>query len=107
MLPLLCPANKKNVHVQEWEVIAEEPLDAVFEPGDEMSSGSGVLAPEGARITWRGDGKYLATVSALAGKLLPSVPQLERPTCCIVTVVTPPSCTGLVAGVHVTLTQLM
>lgn len=43
-------------------------MDAVLEPEDEVPSDLGV--PGGASITWRGDGRYFATVSAPEGKPL-------------------------------------
>jgi len=49
-------------------VLAEDSLDAVLEPEDETPSDLGV--PSGASITWRGDGKYFATVSAPEGRPL-------------------------------------
>ena len=49
-------------------MLAEDSLDAVLESEDENPSELGV--PSGASITWRGDGKYFATVSAPEGKPL-------------------------------------
>ena len=50
-------------HMQEWDVLAEEPLDAVLEPESDTDHKSEDNLSD-ACITWRGDGKYFATVSA-------------------------------------------
>jgi len=57
-------------------VLAEDSLDAVLEPEDEIPSEPDV--PSGASITWRGDGKYFATVSAPEGKPFSWEPQPEE-----------------------------
>ena len=57
-------------------MLAEDSLDAVLESEDENLSELGV--PSGASITWRGDGKYFATVSAPEGKPLLWEPQPEK-----------------------------
>ena len=44
-----------------WDVIAEESLDASLDPVGEVVHQAD-LQPEGASITWSGDGKYFATV---------------------------------------------
>ena len=54
--------------VKEWEVLAEESLDAHLEPGTDTAADESQLGIGDASITWRGDGKYLATVSISAGK---------------------------------------
>ena len=59
-----------TVHAaQEWEVIAEESLDSVLEPDDADAEEANLLAGD-ASITWRGDGKYFATVHGSAGKFV-------------------------------------
>lgn len=49
--------------MQEWDVLAEEPLDAFLEPVADADT-----VPQDdltdVCITWRGDGKYFATVNA-------------------------------------------
>ena len=57
-------------------MLAEDSLDAVLEPEDETPSELGV--PSGASVTWRGDGKYFATVSAPEGKPLLSQPEEHK-----------------------------
>ena len=55
------------VDIQDWEVLAEESLDATQEPGEE--TGPDVhLQAGGASISWRGDGKYFATNCSSEGK---------------------------------------
>ena len=54
--------------VKEWEVLAQESLDAVLEPGADTAADESELGLNDASITWRGDGKYFATVSLSAGK---------------------------------------
>ena len=54
--------------MKEWEVLAEESLDAVLEPGVDIAADPPKLAQSSASITWRGDGKYFATVTLSAGK---------------------------------------
>ncbi len=70
------PETNSIQHTQEWEVLAEDSLDAVLEPEDEIPSEPDV--PSGASITWRGDGKYFATVSAPEGKPFSWEPQPEE-----------------------------
>lgn len=48
--------------MQDWDVLAEEPLDAFLEP-DQDTDASVEEDLTDACITWRGDGKYFATVS--------------------------------------------
>lgn len=50
-------------HMQEWDVLAEEPLDAVLEPESDTNANPEDNLSD-ACITWRGDGKHFATVSA-------------------------------------------
>ncbi len=57
-------------------MLAEDSLNAVLEPEDETPSELGV--PSGASVTWRGDGKYFATVSAPEGKPLLSQPEEHK-----------------------------
>lgn len=54
--------------MKEWEVLAQESLDALPEPGANIAADQSTLAPSSASISWRGDGKYFATVSLAAGK---------------------------------------
>lgn len=54
--------------VKEWEVLAEESLDALLHPGVSTAADESLLGIGDASITWRGDGKYLATVNISAGK---------------------------------------
>ena len=56
--------------VKEWEVLAQESLDAVLEPNADTAADGSELGLNDASITWRGDGKYFATVSLPAGKAL-------------------------------------
>lgn len=56
--------------MKEWEVLAEESLDALAEPGADTAADQSKLGLSSASITWRGDGKYFATVSLSAGKSL-------------------------------------
>lgn len=56
--------------VKEWEVLAQESLDAVLEPGADTAAGESDLNMDSVSITWRGDGKYFATISLSAGKSL-------------------------------------
>ena len=62
--------------VKEWEVLAQESLDAVLEPNADTAADESELGLNDASITWRGDGKYFATVSLSAGKFL-LLPQLQ------------------------------
>lgn len=62
--------------VKEWEVLAQESLDAVLEPNADTAADESELVSNDASITWRGDGKYFATVSRSAGKAL-LLPQLQ------------------------------
>ena len=49
--------------MQDWEVLAEESLDASLEPVEESGGTPGPeLQASGASITWSGDGKHFATV---------------------------------------------
>ncbi len=48
-------------------MLAEESLDALIEPLDDAADEAS-FQPGGASITWRGDGKYLATVGTSTGK---------------------------------------
>ena len=50
--------------MQEWDVLAEEPLDAFLEPNIDIDVSAESDLPD-ACITWRGDGKYFATVSSV------------------------------------------
>ena len=50
--------------MQEWDVLAEEPLDTFLEP-DNDSNVPAESDLTDACITWRGDGKYFATVSSV------------------------------------------
>ena len=71
------PTSRNRVPVvKEWEVLAQESLDAVLEPGVDTAAEECELGLNDASITWRGDGKYFATVSLSAGKypLLPQPP---------------------------------
>ncbi|DBA88250.1 hypothetical protein WJX77_011440 [Trebouxia sp. C0004] len=62
----ICTGSRQLVLMnKEWEVLAEDSVDAVHEPEDDIPSELNVS--NGASITWRGDGKYFATVSAPAG----------------------------------------
>lgn len=61
--------------VKEWEVLAQQSLDAVLELG--ADSAADELGLSSASITWRGDGKYFATVSLSTGKSL-MVSQLAK-----------------------------
>lgn len=63
--------------VKEWEVLAQESLDALLEPGADSAVDESELGLSSASITWRGDGKYFATVSLSAGKSL-MVSQLAK-----------------------------
>ena len=65
--------------VKEWEVLAQESLDAVLEPGADTAADDSELGLDSASITWRGDGKYFATVSLSAGKSV-LLPQLQSST---------------------------
>lgn len=56
--------------MKEWEVLAEESLDALAEPGADTAADQSKLGLSSASIAWRGDGKYFATVSLSAGKSL-------------------------------------
>lgn len=56
--------------VKEWEVLAQQSLDSVLEPGADPAADESELGLSSASINWRGDGKYFATVSLSAGKSL-------------------------------------
>ena len=63
LLPSLMHSEHSMHHMQEWDVLAEEPLDSVLEPESDSNPNPEDNLSD-ACITWRGDGKYFATVSA-------------------------------------------
>lgn len=66
--------------MQEWDVLAEEPLDAFLEPNiDSDVSAESDLTD--ACITWRGDGKYFATISSVGQGMLQLAAMRPRDDC--------------------------
>lgn len=62
-LAICTTARQLTIMSKDWEVLAEESLDATLEPIEDPDRSPGVdLQIGGASIIWSGDGKYFATV---------------------------------------------